>query len=34
LILPWFLIDIINAVNAVNTYESVSDSLNTIRSGF
>jgi hypothetical protein len=31
LILPWFLTDIINAVNA---HESVSDSLHTIRSGF
>ncbi|MDB5783264.1 MAG: hypothetical protein JWQ50_3179 [Caballeronia mineralivorans] len=31
LILPWFLTDIVNAVNA---HESVSDSLHTIRSGF
>jgi hypothetical protein len=31
LILPWFLTDIINAVNA---HESVSDLLHTIRSGF
>ena len=31
LILPWFLTDIINAVNA---HESVSDSLHTIRNGF
>jgi hypothetical protein len=31
LILPWFLTDI---VNAVNTHESVSDFLSTIKSGF
>jgi hypothetical protein len=31
LILPWFLTDIINAVNA---HESVGDLLHTIRSGF
>jgi hypothetical protein len=31
LILPWFLTDIINAINA---HESVSDLLHTIRSGF
>lgn len=31
LILPWFLTDI---VNAVNTHESVGDFLSTIKSGF